>query len=1634
MQRQVLLIAGMHRSGTSLLARLLNLHGVHLPLEMEYRDEFNERGYWESFAVQKLNDDILRLGDSSWFDPRPFSMARQSAEKIEEAKQQVQEFVDRVLTHDAELFAVKDPRICRIIPIWRSAVESCGAKALAVLPYRHPLEVAASINRRDLFSTKYCLSLWLRNVLEAEFATRKLDRVFCSYPDMLSDWPSAIGKISEQLQFSSLLPFSEVEGPVNDFMSESLKHWSFPDTDLETYVGSDGLAYQAFQLLRQIDQNDNARIQAEFDLVREEFGKTRSIPDELEYRNLKVAAFGGRITEALDIRDSEISSLGNELGTIKNRLIDRDSQLDSLGKELTVIKSQLGQREQRVDSLGKQLKATKGRLTRREQRVDSLGKQLKATKGRLTRRDQRIDSLGRELGETISSLTLRDRQNQELKSRLDRAGIRQKKRKARIKKLKVKLLEEKLLNEQIEERLANMMQSVSNLTKLLADSKKSEGRLISDLQESNAAFENQAGEHAELSRQYEFLEQAYTARKKELIQLNIHFQRVDEGYRAVLNSLSWKMTWPIRVILKYLVILPAMAIVSLFSKLIEFPKRLIRSIGKRAKQDELLSTELESRKYIPICTEPAPDSLPVKLIAFYLPQFHPIPENDEWWGEGFTEWTNVRSAKPQFSGHNQPRVPDELAYYDLRDIEVQKRQVELARLYGVGGFCFYFYWFNGKRLLETPLLQYLDSAEFDLPFCLCWANENWSRTWDGLDDHVLIGQEHSEADDLEFINYISKYFVDERYIRVNGRPLLIIYRPSLLPNPKETVTRWREWCKVSGIGEIFVAYTQSFDAVDPAVYGFDAAIEFPPNNTGPDIVTDRLTTADDFSGIIYDWTSVASRSRQYQDPDYCLFRAVNPSWDNTARRAGTGGIFVGSTPAAYEEWLRNAVKDTVQRFPSPSQRMVFVNAWNEWAEGAYLEPDKDYGYAYLQATRNALEDVAQARPDNKIILVAHDALPHGAQYLSMNIAKTLSSGFGFEVDMVVLGDGVLMSEYEKWARVHRLDGGDPGGEKAIRLANSLAAGGCSAAICNTTVSGLFLETLSKAGIRCVALIHELKNVIVDNRLQPNALAIARNADSVVFPATEVLEAFQEIAEVPEDKIVIRTQGLYKNNAYLGRNDQAKLELRKELGLPAKSRIVLGVGYLDHRKGVDLFVEAGLDVLKNSTDVYFVWVGYWEAAMETQIKDRLEDNELAHHFVFPGRKEDTDPYYAGADVFVLASREDPFPTTIMEALEVGVPVVGFSGAGGFENLLKEDCGILVPLEDVGSLSDAITALLDNPKTAKFLGDHGAELVRDRYSFRHYLYDLLELVQRQPMRVSAIVPNYNYAQYLLERLSSIFSQTYPIYEVIVLDDASTDNSVEVIEKCLAHTDIDCRLIVNRKNSGSVSKQWQKAVESAKGDFIWICEADDVAKPDFLKKTLVKFSDPEVVLSYSQSMQIDEEGNSISDDYLEYTNDISGDRWRQDYVCDGIAELSEALSVKNTIPNVSAVVFRKSALSVSMDSCGPILRKLKVAGDWLIYSDLLLNGKIGFCSEPLNAHRRHRNSVTIDAANNARHMAEILFMQKRIAGSVDISADTRRKCKGFEQHALSHLNISDLKGGKTGPGEGVSFWLSQLNDQVK
>jgi lipopolysaccharide biosynthesis protein len=352
-----------------------------------------------------------------------------------------------------------------------------------------------------------------------------------------------------------------------------------------------------------------------------------------------------------------------------------------------------------------------------------------------------------------------------------------------------------------------------------------------------------------------------------------------------------------------------------------------------------------------------------KIIAFYLPQFHAIPENDEAWGKGFTEWRNVTTAQPRFVGHLQPILPSDLGFYDLRLKEVIQDQIALAKKYGIYGFCFYYYWFSGKKILDMPIDTFLNDDSLRHNFMICWANENWTKRWDGDDEEIIISQKYLKSDPLNFIKDVEHILMDNRYMRINGRPILAVYRPFHLKHPDHYAQVWRQYFKKKYNTELYLVAVLARDVEDPKNYGFDAAIEFPPANVDqrmsvfdghPPVLNaeDKLLDVS-FTGTIYDYRAIALNEK-FQNYDYGfkapVYRGSMLSWDNDARKKGNGIVFHNSNPDLYAKWLSNSLRTTTDKENS----MVFINAWNEWAEGTTLEPSLHYGHAFLKRTAEVL--------------------------------------------------------------------------------------------------------------------------------------------------------------------------------------------------------------------------------------------------------------------------------------------------------------------------------------------------------------------------------------------------------------------------------------------------------------------------------------------------------------------------------------------------------------------------------------------------------------------------------------------------------------------------------------------------------
>ena len=997
-----------------------------------------------------------------------------------------------------------------------------------------------------------------------------------------------------------------------------------------------------------------------------------------------------------------------------------------------------------------------------------------------------------------------------------------------------------------------------------------------------------------------------------------------------------------------------------------------------------------------------------KVLAFYLPQFHQMEENDKWWGKGFTEWTNIPKGVPRYVGHYQPRIPRDLGFYDLTSRDAIRRQVELAQKAGLFGFVFYYYWFNGRRLLDKPLDLFAQDRSLDFPFCVMWANENWTRRWDGLESEILIEQNYAEEDDERLIQSFNAYFSDPRYIRIDGRPLLMIYRPGLIPDAAAVFARWRKaFSEVAGAQPILIM-AQGFGDTDPRVYDLDGAIEFPPHKVAQGLspINAELRILDpDFEGNVFSYDAVVERSVGEPPPPFPLIKTAFPSWDNEARRLGRGTSYIGSSPAAFQAWMEELIAFS-HRSPFMGERLVCVNAWNEWAEGAYLEPDLHFGAAYLNALSRSLTQVS-ASALGRIVIVSHDAYPHGAQLIILNIARSCKRRFGMEVASVLLEDGPLLEEFRALgsAVVARSEAEQEG------VFAHLFATGYRVALVNSAASARAVVPAARVGLAATLLVHELPSVITDRNLQGDLAAALPLVGHVVFPAEFVRSKFAALMEEDASKarLVVQPQGCYTLITY---REEDRQEVRRELGISDDAVVVLGVGFADLRKGFDLFLACWRILQRRREKIHFIWLGDIEKNMALFLGAEIKSAEGTGTFHAVPFRKDVGRYYSASDLFLLTSREDPFPSVVLEALQTGIPSVAFSGTGGMADLIEQhQAGRVVPLADTAAAAAAIIDL------AKLMKSPGASETRTRlrgvaaqYDYANYVGALISLCQPNYIRISAVVPNYNYAHYLAQRMNSIFDQTYPLFEVIVLDNCSTDNSIEELERLRDLTGRQFTVIRYDVNSGNVFRQWRRAVDLAQGDFIWIAEADDSAEPRLIEKLANAIvNEPKVVMAYADSRAIDQDGFEVSPSYKSYCDEASPGVFHADARFDTQEFVREHLSERNLILNVSAALWKRDVLRASLEQVGDSIFEYRLVGDWFLYVAALSStpGYVGYVAEPLNVHRRHRSSNTSTLKPDL-HLAEIVKVQDFVRTVTDIPAQNVEKQIGYRQKIRSQFGL--------------------------
>lgn len=948
----VICIAGMHRSGTSMVARLLNLSGLYLGKEDELfagRPD-NPEGFYEHRRFYAINDRILEVFEASWDLPKSMPRGWETDPRLdpiyEDAKKLVAEFKDH--PH----WGWKDPRSSLTIAFWRRVIPDLKI----VVCLRNPADVCGSLTKRGYASTRFGFELWQAYMdaveQQAPLESSLVTHYACYFRDVS-------GELKRLVAFCGLSPDEDQLTEASLTVNQSLRHndsglfelfAAKPDLSLvNCYLDACQRAGPVFEV---VYREESANIASARDQIIE-------AGERLERKDFEMKAKEESLLKELKRTEDAIKQKEDTLLKELQRNIDEGRA--RMNRTIAIKDSSINGIKAHAEAVEASLRSQIEALEPSVERASHLASELELIKAsRAFRLGQKLSAFYRSfIPARPSAPKFRPEAAPPPSEPVPVVPVPPKEELPPPKPNPIDDLQEFAVVAAMEKQQVELSVQARLGRKLLPP----------------GSFQERFVRHVMLARQ--------VART--------------EGFGAVVRKTSAKLARKILRRPKAPVIesqatgAPSVTGAPLPlrnpSELLETVRKEIieleETIPVVEQYQRSIGTMLEKGlnrgpNYVPLDEDLLPPDDPaVKLIAFYLTQFHPIPENDVWWGKGFTEWTNVSKAVPVYAGQYQPHLPDELGFYDLRIQEVQERQVELAKKYGVHGFAFYYYWFDGKRLLERPLDNFLQNPNIDFPFCLIWANENWTRKWDGRQDSVLMGQHYSPESDIRFIADLKPYLSNPNYIRVNGRPLIIVYRPDQLPDPEKTAERWRDYCIRNDLGNPLIVGAQTFGFENPDTIGFDAAMQFPPHNENSDpkyqldYLGGRVRTLDpDFAGCIYSYPALVGAKHnddhrrledgtympgEHDSPVYQLYETAFPMWDNSARLPLTGVSYAYSSPELYKIWLQKICNRLVESKTARENRLVFINAWNEWAEGAHLEPDRRYGYAYLQATREALD-------------------------------------------------------------------------------------------------------------------------------------------------------------------------------------------------------------------------------------------------------------------------------------------------------------------------------------------------------------------------------------------------------------------------------------------------------------------------------------------------------------------------------------------------------------------------------------------------------------------------------------------------------------------------------------------------------
>lgn len=1051
-KQHIVVVLGMHRSGTSSLTRGLKVLGVDLGANLfDGIEGNNDKGFFEDVDVNNFNVELLGALGRDWHSLDPIRPDELNSPVVQEFKLRAIQLL-RGKIYTSSCFGLKDPRITRLLPFWSSVFEHLKLRVSYLIAFRHPMSVARSLQRRDKFELEKGYLLWADHMLAGLRETNGHERVVVEYDRLMSQPEKELQRIATVFKLGFDPNGKTLAEYKTGFLDSSLRHTEFQPEDLLVDPLAPAGTVELYKLLLALSEDrlalDAVETRLTVENLTQQLKSNYPILRFLDRKDIELTSLNASLLDAraqLAALGQELTLKCNEIEGIGQAILQRDGHIASLNEAIAQYVEKVSTANDIVTQYGDNVNALNQELLKRNEEIEALNQkvnQLDALEASLAELQDSFHAS--EVKNKLLEATNRDFEHLilQLNESIEKATSERNELLQRLEESKVEFaiaLDTYEKTIEVNERLhiqalarANG-QAFDNSTVGLIKPDSMIDKNFCDAMDNNAVNDNyligSAPPDTDVATQNPYiahLEASYEIAKQEICDLEAKvyyaWKEVDELKNAnaearykhdvLLNSTSWRITAPLRFAVRNLIIKPrayGKRLVVSYSRacwralpvsahnrlklkgalytalpfvfggtenykqwrfyadsrkatieaheLVEAnvsanPSAQVDAAGiPRIQFDSTQNKFVEYRKNSAI--EPV-----VKLIAFYLPQFHPFPQNDEWWGKGFTEWTNVTKAFPNYVDHYQPHYPIHSGYYDLRVAEVMEEQTRLAKEYGVYGFSYYFYWFAGTILMDKPLEQMLGNPKVEMPFCFTWANENWSRRWDGQENDILIAQHHSHEDSLDFIRHLMKYFKDERYIKIDGKPLLIIYRASIIPDMEKTAVIWRQELEKNGFPGLYLVCAQSFGIKSPDEFGFDASVEFPPHTvSSTDIRHELQMTNSEFGGHIFSYDQVVANAVASKEPDYKLFRASMLSWDNTARKQHNSHTFHGFSLLRYKQWLSSITNNVFNNAKySKDEKLVFVNAWNEWAEGTHLEPDRKFGYGYLQATYDVLAE------------------------------------------------------------------------------------------------------------------------------------------------------------------------------------------------------------------------------------------------------------------------------------------------------------------------------------------------------------------------------------------------------------------------------------------------------------------------------------------------------------------------------------------------------------------------------------------------------------------------------------------------------------------------------------------------------